>query len=663
MGTEFWLTFTENLYAPKDSVLHIMVAPTLKDTITIYNPQLNLTERFEVNPGQQNNISVLNKSSWYSTLSFGATGSGVRITSKNPIQVYAVNLVDGSMDITALLPKTVLQNARQYEINNVGGDPGKQSQIAIVAMDTGTTEVEITAGSDLTGLGGKGTVINRKLKWGQVFSIQALSNQDLAGTTIKVVNSCKRIAVFTGSKCSVYPNNGTCASCDALFEQAWPTSLAQLEFFVPPVPGNSKFTIKALAIANSTNITVNGVFEATINSGETFEKVYTGPALVNSNQPIHLLQVLHSSGCNGAIPAVNGDPSIVAVAGTTQKVNRAVFQVFRAAQFQHKMVAWFEQNAQPTAWLNGVPIQNTDFVSFITGGRKFWIASTTVTANKTWTLFSDSAFVLYQYGMAPNISYANISGVSFERTDADFSVNPSLVCNPNSTVTFKTTGDSLGNITWYFGDGNTSQNNPGFHVYGKSGTYKATMFNDRSSSCPDSISRIVTVLDGPTALLPQDTNLCTGNSLRIELPTQLKYAYFWDNGSTSFVQTFASSRTAVLTITDTNNCFLKDTLTVTVNDCDDYELKLANVFTPGNDGFNDQWVIYYKGYTQIKVSIYNRWGVNIYEYTLPDNEHWNGMVDNQFIDCPAGVYFYRIQAIARTSEKNKTVSGSIQLIR
>lgn len=663
LGTEFWMTFTENLYAPKDSVIHILVAPTLRDTIKVYNPQLNITESFPVNPGVQNKISVLNKSTWYSTLSFGPTGTAVRITSKYPVQVYAVNQVDGSMDISSILPVTVLQSAKQYLVNNGAGDVGKQSQVAVIAMDTGLTEIEITAGSDLTGLGGKGTVLLRKLKFGQVFMIQALSNQDLAGTFIRVVNSCKKIAVFCGSKCTAYPGNTSCGSCDALYEQLWPISYAQLDFFVPSMPGNSSYTVKVLATSDNTNLTVNGIPASTLLRGETYEKVMNGHAIVSADKPILVMQLMHSNGCNGASPSSNGDPSIVHIAGTNQTVNQAYAQVFRAAQFQHHLVACFEQKNQPVAYLNGALLTTSNFQSFISGTRQFWIAIVPVTFNKTWQFTSDSGFTLYQYGMAPNISYANVAGASFERTDADFTLTPALVCNPNDKVNFTSKGDSLGNITWYFGDGTTAMGANTQHAYGKTGTFKVVMSNDRSSSCADSISRIVTVLQGPTALLPKDTVLCEGNSLRVELPTNLKFTYAWDNGSNSFFQTFSSTRTAILTISDTNNCVFKDTIKVTISECDDYDLKLANVFTPGTDGFNDNWVVYYKGYQKIHVQIYNRWGAKVADYNLPDDDHWNGQVDHQFIECPAGVYFYQIEAVARKSSKNKSVHGSIELIR
>jgi hypothetical protein len=161
-GTEFWVTFTENLYAPKDSVLHLIATPEFADTVVVFNPQLNYTESFAIRPGRQNNIYLKQKLFWYSPLSFGAQGTAVRVRSKYAIQLSAVNVVDGSLDMTSILPKTVLESARDYRVNNIAGTEGKNSQVAIVAIDTGNTDIEIVAGTDLSGLGGKGIVVSRR---------------------------------------------------------------------------------------------------------------------------------------------------------------------------------------------------------------------------------------------------------------------------------------------------------------------------------------------------------------------------------------------------------------------------------------------------------------------------------------------------------------------
>lgn len=66
---------------------------------------------------------------------------------------------------------------------------------------------------------------------------------------------------------------------------------------------------------------------------------------------------------------------------------------------------------------------------------------------------------------------------------------------------------------------------------------------------------------------------------------------------------------------------------VIVEECDEEELNkiiLPNVFTPNNDGVNDQYKIEYGYFEEINVSIYNRWGELIKDYDCT-KEVWDGL--------------------------------------
>jgi gliding motility-associated-like protein len=662
-GTEFWVTFTENLYAPKDSVLHLIATPEFADTVVVFNPQLNYTESFAIRPGRQNNIYLKQKLFWYSPLSFGAQGTAVRVRSKYAIQLSAVNVVDGSLDMTSILPKTVLESARDYRVNNIAGTEGKNSQVAIVAIDTGNTDIEIVAGTDLSGLGGKGTVVSRRLKYGQVFVIQALGNQDLTGTTIKVKNSCKRLAVFAGVKCASFNSNSNCISCDAQYEQLWPNQYAQKDFFAVLPSGNTKHSIRILSLTNGTDVTANGIFRATLNAGETYTQEFNSSVVVECSKPALGMQVMHSNGCNGAFPANHGDPSLVALAGANQKTKKCLISAYRNTQLTQNAVCWFRQNLQPVLLVNKTAVNPTAYQQFVISGKTYWLVAVPITYNSTYVFESDSAFVAYQYGMGPQISYGMVAGVSFENSKADFIASPALLCNPATQVQFSSTGDSIKNIQWIFGDGNTASGGSASYAYNKPGVFKAMMVNNYGGGCPDTLSRIITILEGPKAMLPKDSFPCLGSVLRIQLPSVKGYSYSWDNGNTSILRTVPSDKKVWLTTTDSIGCSRTDSMAVEYRDCDVYDLKLANVFTPGTDGYNDLWKVIYSGYTEIDVRIYNRWGEYVYKYKLPEDEDWNGKVNNKFTDCPEGVYFYEIRATARRSDKNVNVYGSIQLIR
>ena len=90
---------------------------------------------------------------------------------------------------------------------------------------------------------------------------------------------------------------------------------------------------------------------------------------------------------------------------------------------------------------------------------------------------------------------------------------------------------------------------------------------------------------------------------------------------------------------------------------------LANVFTPGADGKNDLWEIYYKGWDKVDVQIYSRWGVNVASYSLPAEKSWNGRLMNKGVLLPEGTDFYHLVASDFQTLSTKRVSGSINLIR
>jgi gliding motility-associated-like protein len=66
-------------------------------------------------------------------------------------------------------------------------------------------------------------------------------------------------------------------------------------------------------------------------------------------------------------------------------------------------------------------------------------------------------------------------------------------------------------------------------------------------------------------------------------------------------------------------------------------LNLPNVFTPNGDQINDAYVIPQKGFTEITVQIFDRWGILIYAYDAT-TDYWRGK-DFNGNEVTEGVYF------------------------
>lgn len=91
-------------------------------------------------------------------------------------------------------------------------------------------------------------------------------------------------------------------------------------------------------------------------------------------------------------------------------------------------------------------------------------------------------------------------------------------------------------------------------------------------------------------------------------------------------------------------------------------IKLSNIFTPGKDGFNDEFVVPIMGEDNFELNIYNRYGARVFA-TKNARTSWNGKVDNIGSDCPEGMYYYELTWSFIFDEKVNTVKGGVYLKR
>ncbi len=113
----------------------------------------------------------------------------------------------------------------------------------------------------------------------------------------------------------------------------------------------------------------------------------------------------------------------------------------------------------------------------------------------------------------------------------------------------------------------------------------------------------------------------------------------------------------------TKGCFYSSkTISTDIELCEKIpctELFIPNVFSPNNDGSNDELKIYANNVKQLTLQIFNRWGAKVFETT--DVEfNWNGMQNGYMLN--SGVYSYLAKIIC-SSGKEFQYSGNISLIR
>ncbi len=308
----------------------------------------------------------------------------------------------------------------------------------------------------------------------------------------------------------------------------------------------------------------------------------------------------------------------------------------------------------------------------------------------------------HSYSFTMYYSLANGSGYTTNGLDVIFSYTPNVI---------NTTPTSFSDTTYYFNsDGQVTHDNSlitdtlnwipltgcfiakGGEEYVLIGHYKDALHsaiipiahqnfpcnflgNELNTACYiyiDDVSLYDMGLYLP-ASAKNDTLICNGTALNISnTPLKDSSVVVWSPPSalscTNCPNPIATPTTSTLYYINKNICGAssKDSVMVTVNDCDDTEYFVPNVFTPNYDDVNDTWGVKFSNIKYIKnfqIHIYDRWGLLVYS-TNPDintpNSKWDGHT-SAGSECSAGVYFYVI-----SFDKNKErveLKGSVNLFR
>ncbi len=97
--------------------------------------------------------------------------------------------------------------------------------------------------------------------------------------------------------------------------------------------------------------------------------------------------------------------------------------------------------------------------------------------------------------------------------------------------------------------------------------------------------------------------------------------------------------------------------TVTIGET---EIKVPKAFSPGSSpGVNDEFRISYTSVVSFKCTIFNRWGIKLFEWNDPA-KGWDGRVNGKLV--PTGAYFY-IMEYRTTAGKNKVKRGAVNVLR
>jgi gliding motility-associated-like protein len=233
---------------------------------------------------------------------------------------------------------------------------------------------------------------------------------------------------------------------------------------------------------------------------------------------------------------------------------------------------------------------------------------------------------------------------------------------PGTPVTFTANGAGVTSYLWSNGATSSSIT--------VTADTAATYTVVASNGCPDTAKDSLTVFI-PTLNACCDTTIITGDTVTINGFSAVSYVW---TPSTSLscsncpdpVASPTVTTTYTVTGTDGNGCVSTKEVTVAV-ECLDFTV--PNIFTPNNDGKNDDFVPYYTvggtthngvgNVSSYTINIFDRWGRQVYNSSDP-TKYWNGTLNNTQYLVPDGTYYYIIKATCGSN--NYDHKGFVQVI-
>jgi gliding motility-associated-like protein len=194
-----------------------------------------------------------------------------------------------------------------------------------------------------------------------------------------------------------------------------------------------------------------------------------------------------------------------------------------------------------------------------------------------------------------------------------------------------------------------------------SGNYVVTV-TDPITNCTNSSTIAVSQTSISAAFTANPTSGIAPLAVNFTNQTQGAISYSWifgdGNSSTSLnpSNTFTTNGTYTVILTaSAGSC--SDTASVIIIVEDGLSLEIPNVFTPNGDGINDLFTIKATGVKEISLSVFNRWGLKLYDFTGP-KAAWDGNISNG-AKASDGTYFFFVKATGyddKVIEKNGTVN-------
>ena len=516
-GTDFWFAFMNNNDGSPTQTCLILSAERACSVI-VQNPNTGWQTSVSIPAGGRVDVDIPFAQGYLSGSDGTAYNIGCHLVASDTISAYSMNYKHASFDGGHLLPTSTLSD--EYMIETI--PPGLNGSSVLLLATENNTIIEVTP-SSATGNGwSAGSTQLVTLNAGQAYQFTTSSSTaSLSGTRIRT-QDCKKIAVFAGGKCAQAPAG--CTYCDHIYEPMVPIIYWGSHFAITTSQTRTKDVVRVTALNAGTAVTKNGTVVANLNAGGTYDFEITsseGSCYIETSGPAVCYLYVTGQSCGGG----SGDPSMVYIAPIEQNIKKITFGTYEYTDYtnNHYVNVVTRTDNVASVRLDGTNVSGQ--FTTLTGNPQYSFARIAI-SHATHTLQCDSGLVAHVYGLHDVTSYAysvgssavNLTSSMFVNhvNTADLVDNSSTYC-ANRNIDFEIQLNyPYNNITWYFGDGATSNTNPTVHSYDSDGSFNVMAVVERvgQDNCFGDIFdtlRTVVVIPPPDPI-PVYVALCAGGT-------------------------------------------------------------------------------------------------------------------------------------------------------
>ena len=597
-GTEFWLTFMENLTldfnGPPSFSIHISSDVDTNGEISV--PATGFTQAFSVNAGTQIEL-VLPAAIWYSEVSEQIEGKGIKITSEADIQVSATHFRLFFTESSGVLPVSELSD-EYFTTCFIEDNPIFPSSLVVVATED-DTEVEIIPAAFTLGLHAQDVPFNVTLDEGDIYQVQALG--DLTGTNVRSLNG-EKLAVFSGSQ-----QARIVESCDGfadnhLWEQSQPFSnWAKLYYFVP-FKNQGQDLVRILAKEDGTIVNLDCGDSFLLNRGDFNDLLLGTATVITATNDIAVTQFNQSQNCN---PSNTGDPTMLRLFPTDKQTQNAKWWATSGPAgigvdiSNHFVNIVMKTSETGTIELDGTFIGD-EFTPFPADATISYLQKT-ISAG-VHELTSETPFHAYYYGFGDFDAYSKAGDYS-ETVDLEYvclEIEADGIFCVDSLINFTANSNfEIASYNWQTSDSQTSTLASPDFFFNPQGDYTVSLTVLTNSGQSFTETYDLTIQDCTEN--PCDNDATTTISVMVDCagnPSQFSYtstvdftSLMWDFGDASagstemmpsHIYSIPGTYTVVLTGFDAINCEYTEETIVEIIDCNGCGNPILDISFSGN---------------------------------------------------------------------------------